>query len=103
METVIVRCRFFELDRPPGFQYFEIVGAIGGGVLGREQIMIRLADDVLVGEMKGPLELRIDLQIVALQILHKDQVRAVIQHALKPHIAFMQRVLHGAALSNFSA
>ena len=89
--TVIVECNLLELERPLGFHYLEVVGSKCRGLLRREEIMIRLADDVLADEMEGPLELLIDVQIAALQILEEDQARAVIQRWIEAGLRFRAR------------
>src|SRR5204862_5372071 len=62
------------------------------GLLRREDVSIRLADDVLAGEMEGPFELLIDVEIATLQILEEDQARAVIQNGSKLCLPFAQVV-----------
>jgi hypothetical protein len=59
--------------------------------------LIRLADEILPDEVEGPFELPIGVQVTALQILEKDQARAVIHHALKSRFAVVQSMFNQLA------
>ena len=93
---------FFKFERNSGLQYLEIVGTKQGGLLGTENGLIFFAHDLLAGHVEHSFKLAIDMEIAALDILHKYHPRAVIENGLKSRFACVESLLRPLTLGDIA-
>ncbi len=68
-----------------------------GCLLCWKNLLVRFTRDGLTADMEGSFELAIDMEIAALRIFQKHQVRAIIKNGPEPRFAFTEFFLHSLA------
>src|SRR5574342_491447 len=100
MRTVILQSDLFEFKRHSCLKHLEVVGPKCSRLFYREDLPVCFARDGLTIDMEGPLELAVDMQIAALRLFQKHQVRAVIKNGSESCFAFAELLLGPSALSD---
>ena len=100
VQSVAVRGHLLDLDGPPRVQRPPVIRPEGAGDVRREEVVIGLADDFLLGHPEQPGEMAVDHQVAAVEALEEDGRRDVIEHGLEPRLALAERLLHALSLGH---
>src|SRR6202043_2268577 len=77
MQTVVLERHFLKFHRYACLKHLKIVGLKRSGLLLREYFLVRFAPDLFLADVQDPFKFLVDIQIAAVQILQKSQIRTV--------------------------
>ncbi len=100
VRTIVMYGDFFKFERTSSLKYLEIIGTKRSGLLGRKDVLIRFAHDLLASYMERSFELAIDMEIASFCILQKHHPWTVIENGSESRFTFAEFFLSSLAFGD---
>jgi hypothetical protein len=93
MWAVLLEGNLLKFHRNAYLEHLPIIGQKGSGLFRRKYLVVSLPENFVIADAERSFALLINIEIPALPIFQKNEIRAIFEKSLLPYFAFPQTML----------